>query len=241
MNVAIMGYGPVGQATELMLEKAGINCFIQDPAKNKFVEHWAEISLAFICVPTNDDGNGRLDLDYIKGALKDIPDAVHPVIRSTIGPDQIKEFPQCSVMPEFIREHHWVEDVMGGLTPTVIGVQGEYVSIANLVKKLSQAMMRPILTDAKSAMMMKLSINTFLAMKVAYANNLWIMAKSLGISYDHVKQLIQLDARVGQTHWDVPGPDGKFGYGGKCFPKDTKHFASLMNSPLLDEIIKYTK
>jgi UDP-glucose 6-dehydrogenase len=45
---------------------------------------------------------------------------------------------------------------------------------------------------------------------------------------------------VGKTHWDVPGPDGDFGFGGKCFPKDTNHFASLApDTPLLDTITKY--
>jgi UDPglucose 6-dehydrogenase len=48
-----------------------------------------------------------------------------------------------------------------------------------------------------------------------------------------------MDVRTGKSHWDFPGPDGKFGYSGKCFPKDTNHFASMANSPFLDEILKY--
>ena len=58
--------------------------------------------------------------------------------------------------------------------------------------------MNPIVTDPESAMMMKMTINTFLAMKVAFANNVWVLAKSLGVSYIHLKQLLQLDERLGE-------------------------------------------
>tara|TARA_R110000851_G_scaffold59832_1_gene138254 strand:- start:2403 stop:3128 length:726 start_codon:yes stop_codon:yes gene_type:complete len=238
MRVAVMGYGPVGQATELMLEKAGIEVSVQDPGKEMYIANWVDIDLAFICVPSNSDGEGRLDLSYVSQAIRDVPDAAHCIIRSTIGPDQVEEFPDASVMPEFIRENHWADDINSKLTPCVIGTNRED-KVDELVRHFSRHMMAPVVTDPKSAMMMKMSINTFLAMKVAFANNLWIMCKAQGMSYDHVKQLIQMDVRVGKSHWDVPGPDGKFGYSGKCFPKDTNHFASMTNSSFLDEILTY--
>lgn len=246
MKVAIMGYGPVGQATELMLNRAGIETIPQDPAKDRWVEDWDVIDLAFICVPS-DEKDGKLDLSFIEKAIDDVPPYVHSVIRSTIGPDQVDEF-GVSVMPEFIRENHWAEDVMSGTTPCIVGLpfgieKDEFLHVHPemdvLIKRLNEAFMNPIVTDSKSAMMMKLSINTFLALKVSYANNLFIMCKAHGMKYSHVKKLIQCDPRVGQTHWDVPGPDGKFGFGGKCFPKDVKHFSGLGNFPLIDEILKY--
>ena len=240
MRVAVMGYGPVGQATEMMLTKAGIEVSVQDPIKEMYIADWSDIDLAFICVPSNDDGEGRLDLSFIHQACRDVPRPVHCIIRSTIGPDQVDDFPDASVMPEFIRENHWVEDINSKLTPCVIGLGGEGVpGMSEMITLFIRNLMSPIVTDPKSAMMMKMSINTFLAMKVAFANNLWIMCKAQGISYDHIKELIQLDVRTGKSHWDVPGPDGKFGYSGKCFPKDTNHFASMANSPFLDEILKY--
>ena len=221
-----------------MLEKAGIEVSVQDPGKEMYIANWVDIDLAFICVPSNSDGEGRLDLSYVSQAIRDVPDAAHCIIRSTIGPDQVEEFPDASVMPEFIRENHWADDINSKLTPCVIGTNRED-KVDELVRHFSRHMMAPVVTDPKSAMMMKMSINTFLAMKVAFANNLWIMCKAQGMSYDHVKQLIQMDVRVGKSHWDVPGPDGKFGYSGKCFPKDTNHFASMTNSSFLDEILTY--
>lgn len=251
MKVAIMGYGPVGQATELMLFRAGVECDVQDPAMDKWITDWDTIDLAFICVPSDlDEETNKLSLEYVNKAIDDVPEFVHCVVRSTIGPDQIDDLSRpSSVMPEFIREHHWRDDVMSNLTPCVIGTipiganTGEDEPIPEiqlLTKRFQETFMSPIITDPASAMMMKMSINTFLAMKVAYANNLWIMAKSLGLSYDHLKKLITLDNRMGKTHWDVPGPSGKFGFGGKCFPKDATHFANITGkSGLLKEVLKY--
>jgi UDPglucose 6-dehydrogenase len=241
MKVALMGYGPVGQATELMLLRAGIECVIQDPAMSRYIEDWDTVDLAFICVPSDlDKETQKLDLSVVNKAIEDVPEFVHCIVRSTIGPDQIEHLSRpASVMPEFIREHHWREDVMSNLTPCVIGMNGNVPEIEVLAKRFQEQFMSPIVTDPQSAMMMKLSINTFLAMKVAYANNLWIMCKSMGLSYDHLKKLLGLDIRLGQSHWDVPGPSGKFGFGGKCFPKDATHFAGLANSAMLDEVLKY--
>jgi UDP-glucose 6-dehydrogenase len=243
MKAAIMGYGPVGQATELLLLCADVECEIQDPLfVDKMIQDWDEIDLAFICVPSDlIEETGRLDLSCVNKAIDDVPDSVHCVVRSTIGPDQIKDLIRpSSVMPEFIREHHWEEDVLSNKTPCVIGCNGDSVpEIESLARKFQEYFMNPIVTDPESAMMMKMTINTFLAMKVAFANNVWVLAKSLGVSYTHLKQLLQLDERLGKSHWDVPGPSGKFGFGGKCFPKDATHYASMANSELIDEVLKY--
>ena len=243
MKAAIMGYGPVGQATELLLLRAGIECEIQDPFfVDKMVENWVDIDLAFICVPSDlDEETQRLDLSFVNKAIQDVPEHVHCVIRSTIGPDQVNDLTRpSSVMPEFIREHHWREDVLSNKTPCVIGCNGDSVpEIEALAKKFQERFMNPIVTDPASAMMMKMTINMFLATKVAFANNVWALSKSLGISYIHLKQLLQLDERLGESHWDVPGPSGKFGFGGKCFPKDATHYASMFNSELMNEVLKY--
>lgn len=48
-----------------------------------------------------------------------------------------------------------------------------------------------------------------------------------GIDYDQLKAVLKIDQRLGHTHFDVPGPDGAFGFGGKCFPKDTALIKNL--------------
>jgi UDPglucose 6-dehydrogenase len=59
-------------------------------------------------------------------------------------------------------------------------------------------------------------------MKVSYANEIYQVCDGLNIDYDKVIEYAMHDDRLGYSHWMVPGPDGDFGYGGHCFPKDVK-------------------
>jgi UDPglucose 6-dehydrogenase len=68
--------------------------------------------------------------------------------------------------------------------------------------------------------MVKYLTNIFLATKVAFANEMKIACDAIGIDYKKVIEYSLHDHRLGQSHWDVPGPDGKLGFGGSCFPKD---------------------
>ena len=62
--------------------------------------------------------------------------------------------------------------------------------------------------------------NSFLAVKVSFANEIYNICESLDVDYDKVIEYALYDERLGQSHWAVPGPDGHFGFGGSCFPKD---------------------
>ena len=59
-----------------------------------------------------------------------------------------------------------------------------------------------------------------LATKVSFANEMYDLCKKLGLDYDKVVEYSTLDDRLGKSHWNVPGPDGDFGFGGHCLPKD---------------------
>ena len=75
-------------------------------------------------------------------------------------------------------------------------------------------------TGSKTAEMVKYFINTFLATKVSFANEMKMICDGLNIDYDKVVEYSTYDERLGKSHWAVPGPDGKMGFGGSCFPKD---------------------
>ena len=62
--------------------------------------------------------------------------------------------------------------------------------------------------------------NSFLATKVSFANEIYQICDKLKIDYDKVVEYATLDDRLGKSHWNVPGPDGDFGFGGHCLPKD---------------------
>ena len=79
-----------------------------------------------------------------------------------------------------------------------------------------------IKTGSTYAEMVKYVTNCFLATKVSFANEMSEICTYLDIDYDKVIEYAKHDDRLGYSHWDVPGPDGDFGYGGHCFPKDVK-------------------
>lgn len=84
--------------------------------------------------------------------------------------------------------------------------------------------------------MFKMSRNAFLSMKVTFANILNDNCKKNNINYYTVKELLKRNIDP-TTHLDVPGPDGRFGFGGKCLPKDTTHYQTLSNDTLFMAVL----
>ena len=85
-------------------------------------------------------------------------------------------------------------------------------------------------TDLITASLIKYTINSWLATKVSFFNDLYNLHKESGSSatWDQFTDMLKADSRIGQSHMTVPGPDGEFGFGGHCFPKDTEallHYA----------------
>ena len=90
-----------------------------------------------------------------------------------------------------------------------------------------------IKTDSTHAEMVKYLTNTFLSVKVSFANEIYQLCNNLNIDYDKVVEYATLDDRLGLSHWNVPVPDGDFGFGGHCFPKDLSallHLTKQMNT-----------
>jgi UDPglucose 6-dehydrogenase len=63
-------------------------------------------------------------------------------------------------------------------------------------------------------------MNSYLATKVTFMNEFQQLAEAEGVNWDELCSLSTYDMRIGRTHMDVPGPDGEYGWGGSCFPKD---------------------
>jgi UDP-glucose 6-dehydrogenase len=218
----IVGHGFVGRGTSYLLDVCGNieNVYIHDPDQGSVVEDWSVAKYAFLCVPTPEK-NGALDLSILKETYEMVVEkGLTPIIRSTIGPDQVPLFPKAIMMPEFLREQSWAKDVeeiefviLGGDVP-------EELRTVFMGKTV-------FLTDPVSAMMFKLARNAALAVKVTMANEFYNVCNKYNVNYDDLSALFKMEGCIGITHWDVPGPDGMFGFGGKCFPKDLTHFDSL--------------
>jgi UDPglucose 6-dehydrogenase len=79
----------------------------------------------------------------------------------------------------------------------------------------------------------KYMANNFLAMKVIINNEFAELAQTLNLDWNIITSIAKTDSRLGNTHWNVPGPDGIAGFGGACFPKDTD---ALLNIALTQEV-----
>ena len=75
-------------------------------------------------------------------------------------------------------------------------------------------------TNYETAELIKYMNNTFFATKVSFMNEMRQVSDKIGANWDEAVDGFVLDGRVGHSHLNVPGPDGKFGFGGSCFPKD---------------------
>ena len=187
MKFAIIGYGFVGKATEYFLsEKLDTkhDIYIHDPDLGHEVNNWNEIDYAFICVPTNLK-NGKLDTSIIDKILSELYVGVQPVIRSTIGPDQCMNYAQRGIiiMPEFLREKHWKEDVDDPDIDLLIGCYNcnEFVDLMSCGNKFVK-LVTPVQASA-----IKMLRNAALAVKVGLANDFRNICDVLDIKYDAIQ------------------------------------------------------
>ena len=198
-KIAIVGYGYVGKATELMFDNVEI--LIHDPDLGHTIDDWDGVDYAFICVPTPMDKSGRLDFSYVDSALQSIGNG-KIVIRSTIGPDQMIN-DEWIYMPEFLREATWKEDVENPKSPVVIGINEELHPVIcrdDLVSGLKDPLKTVYTMKPKNAIY-KLSRNAMLATKVVFANYLYDVVNMpsviLKLLLIHSNRKMNLDHRIG--------------------------------------------
>lgn len=249
-KIGIIGQGFVGSAVkEGMKDFFEVYTYDKDPkkestARNIFsvVEH---TELTFLCVPTPMKKSGECDLRILETALTEISECAKAlnkksyivVIKSTIPPGTTEKLNNIYVNldivfnPEFLTEANAVNDYKNQ-NRIIIG--GERPSSTKVKQVFAKAFPKvPIIkTSSTIAEMIKYVTNTFLATKVSFANEMYQICQGLAIDYDKVIEYARYDERLGNSHWSVPGPDGDFGFGGHCFPKDIaalQYVAKQMN------------
>jgi nucleotide sugar dehydrogenase len=251
-TIGIIGQGFVGSAVrEGMENHFNVIAFDKDPNKfsnsKSIFEVVENTDMTFLCVPTPMKKSGECDLGIISSALNEISSCVSAlnkdgyivVIKSTIPPGTTENLNQIFTKldivfnPEFLTEANAVNDY---LNQNRIIVGGERPGSTKVKQIFAKAFPKvPIIkTSSTIAETIKYVTNTFLAMKVSYANEIYSLCQGLGIDYDKVIEYARYDDRLGNSHWSVPGPDGHMGYGGSCFPKDTQaliYLAKELNSP----------
>ena len=248
MNIGIIGQGFVGNAVFQKFRKY-YNVYTYDlqaklcNATNE--EIFVECDIIFVCLPTPMNKDGSCYIGLVEAELRDLDEKCRfdqnkkktIIIKSTISPGTTakwnKQFKNLNVVfnPEFLTEANAVSDydnqnriILGGPRKATTKLKPIFAKVfpkAAIIK-----------TDSTYAEMVKYVTNSFLATKVSFANEMYEICNGLDIDYDKVIEYAQYDDRLGKSHWSVPGPDGDFGYGGHCFPKDVKaliHVAKKLN------------
>jgi nucleotide sugar dehydrogenase len=249
-KIAIIGYGFVGKAVEFGFRNKTNDVMIVDPYKGHHnIDEMISFNpdFVFVCVPTpmNDDGSiNKSIINSVVNQLNTIDATV--IVKSTITPDVVKEI-CCNnnfvYNPEFLTERNAFEDF---LTPNfhILGGQGCHVEkVRDLYTYNSSCNPAPFhyMTPVEASLV-KYGVNSFLAMKVIWFNQWKELTESLDARYNVVSSSIGEDDRIGHSHMKVPGLDGKKGFGGSCFPKDTAAIAAFSKLDgvclsLLEEVI----
>ena len=249
MNVGIVGNGYVGQGTKL-LDNESTNFFIYDldeqkryPDSSVTLDTLVEkCELVFVCVPTpmyvsgpsNDEGGCCVKI--VESVVIDLRTKGYPpsniVIRSTV-PVGTSESLNVNFMPEFLSERNWQNDVKNA-TDWVIGCSDpddqafkDKVNLLLDTAPINKEHNRHFVTTSE-AEMSKYVRNCYLATKISYFNEVKEFCNTKNVDWENVRELTILDDRVGESHTHVPGPDGKGGFGGTCFPKDISAFRRQM-------------
>ena len=236
MKIGIVGQGYVGTAVKEVFSKHyETNTYdLNGKCSCKSLDELIDNSdIIFVCVPTPMKKDGSCDTSIVEGVVGDLNALALTrqcsnriiAIKSTIPPgttnrlNKEHEFVSVIFNPEFLTEANFIDDfknqnriIIGGERPSTTKLRQVY-SLAFPDAKI-------VKTGSITAEMVKYFTNTFLATKVSFANEMKMICDELKIDYDKVVEYSTYDERLGKSHWAVPGPDGKLGFGGSCFPKD---------------------
>ena len=230
-NIGIIGLGFVGEAIRSNCDWGGNTICIDSDARKGHVGTYAEIVNCegiFICVPSPMRQDGSCDTSILESVLEKLKDYRGVIISKVTAPPDVyqrlnKQYPNLVHSPEFLTAANANRDY-GNATWCIIGGDVRaYRNEAERIIKMTQSNLQTVkFCSIGDASLAKYAINNFLATKVVFMNELHQLANKAGLNYDVVANLINQDSRIGSSHMRVPGPDGAFGFGGYCFPKDTE-------------------
>lgn len=239
LKIGIVGHGFVGSAVDYAFTHKQVSKFYVDPKYGTTIDdliEW-EPHLTFICAPTPmNPETGFVDASIVEdAALKCMEDTQGTVvIKSTITPDVIDriansvfdaDVKRLCYNPEFLTESNAKSQfvnapyhILGGHPDCTRDVEGIYSMFSMCTTD------KYIHISAPEAAFVKYGVNSFLATKVTFFNQLHDAVTEFDCNWPSVVNIIGMDERIGHSHTLVPGFDGKRGFGGACFPKDLVAF-----------------
>ena len=233
-SIGIIGHGYVGESQSFAFSPSfNVKVFDKDSSKSTHsLKEVLESDIIFVCLPTPMKKDGSQDLSFISDFFNDTKKGPIYIIKSTVIPGTtnmlVNKYKNLDIIfsPEFLTERTAKLDI---LTQTRI-ILGGNKKLTNKVREIYNIRFKNktvIQTDSLTAEFIKYMNNTFFASKVSIMNEFYRLANHLGVDWDKALYGFVSDQRIGDSHLNVPGPDGKLGFGGTCFPKDINAFISF--------------
>jgi len=250
-KIGVIGNGFVGSAIV-----RGLNHYfdikIYDREIKKTVHSFDETikqDIVFVCLPTPMfKDTYECDLSYIKNFFTDVitcgfnPNTIF-VIKSTvpIGTTEMlcEKFNPLRIIhsPEFLTARTANIDF---ITPSRNIIGGRAENGTDLVKKLYEDRFPGIncLTmSSNESEFIKYFVNTFFATKISFFNEMHLLCSKMNVDWNKILEGVMTDGRIGISHYQVPGHDGDFGFGGTCFPKDINAFIKTFEQNGIDPVV----
>ena len=251
MKIGIIGKGFVGSAVQFGFSPntgcdAIVKVYDKNPERSQHsLEEVVNTSdYIFLSVPTPSNEDGTINLDIVDAALKDINNQENKnciiLLRSTMTPGSTdlfeKKYPELNLVfnPEFLTERSANFDFINQ-SRFILGGSKEIVEkVAELYRWRFGKSISIIETNTQTAELIKYMNNCFFATKVSFMNEMKLVAEKCNVDWEMAVEGFIRDGRIGHSHLDVPGHDGKRGFGGSCFPKDIQAMIRLGESLKID-------
>lgn len=231
MRIGIIGAGFVGSA--VAHAHSSDEVLINDPQHHQSVplSQFTNCDAIFVCVPSPSTTDGHCDSSILESVLEqllfvNIATQIPIISKVTATPSIYAKlqgkYPNLVHAPEFLTAKNAMWDYKYGKL-SIIGGNSEWCLKARDIILNGQIEIRKDnvhITDIKTASFFKYLMNSYLAAKVTFMNDFYELSQALELDWNSVVTLIKSDERIGNTHLTVPGPDGQYGWGGFCFPKD---------------------
>ncbi len=240
-SIGIVGNGFVGSAVRYGFSPnvgcdAEVRVYDKNPNKSTHTleEVIIESDIIFLSVPTPSNQDGTMNVDIVDTVLNDIntinstmDDEVGIILlRSTVTPGTTsnlqKKYPNLRIVfnPEFLTERSANFDFINQSRFILGGSSDDVIEVSELFRERFGSSLSIIETNYETAELIKYMTNTFFATKISFLNDMKLLADKCGVIWEDALEGFVRDGRVGHSHLNVPGHDGKFGFGGSCFPKD---------------------
>ena len=241
-KIGIIGNGFVGNSIAFGFSPTHeIRIHDKNPLRNlNTIEEVLECDFIFVAVPTPMDDEGHMHIGMVVKALGEIWEKNKRtdniiILKSTMVPGTTEllteQFRRLNIVfnPEFLTERTAKLDFLTQARIILGGDKKHTLKVKQLFEDRF-AHCNVIETDTTTAEMIKYMNNVFFASKVSIMNEFKQVCDKVGADWQVAVKGFAADQRIGDSHLNVPGPDGKLGFGGTCFPKDINAFMSMADS-----------